>query len=153
DGPLVHHVPRDRRDVLLTEPLQTRDVHPGVRRHARHPFRMRLAESFVAVAHDHDVARLDLHAGPRGHRVELLRRHRLTDGHEAFLAPGGHIQQYAARGEAVEVAIDWTPGGAGRGEAVLERAAVEQLTVPGDVAERVDVGDGEAVVDEVEAVE
>jgi hypothetical protein len=91
--------------------------------------------------------------GPRGRRVELAGGDGLADGHVALRPAGGHVEQDAARGDAVEVGVDRAPGGAGRGEAVLERPPVEQLAVPGHVAERVDVSDREAVVDEVEAVQ
>jgi hypothetical protein len=88
------------------------------------------AKALVAVAHDHHVARLHLHAGAGGDRVELLGRDGLADRHEAFLATGRDVQQDASRGETVEVRVDRAPGGAGGGEAVLERPAVEQLAVP-----------------------
>src|SRR2546428_5003197 len=55
--------------------------------------------------------------------------------------------------QAVEVGVDRAPGSAGRGEAVSERAAVEQLAVPSDVTESVDVGDREPGVNEVKTVE
>src|SRR5207244_6611154 len=98
---------------------------------------MRRAKRLVAVAHYHHVAGLDLRPGPGGGGVERLRRHRLAHAHVAFLAPGGDVEEHAARREAVEVGVDRAPGGAGRSQAVLERAPVEELTVPADVAERV----------------
>ena len=150
---LVHHVPRDRGDVLLAKPLETRQMHPGVGRHARHPVGIRLAEGFVAVAHDDHVARLDLHARPRGDRVELFRGDGLTDRHVALRAAGGDVEQHASRRQAVEVGVDRAPGGPGRGQAVLERAAVVELAVPRDVAQGVDVGDREPVIDEIEPIE
>src|SRR5438105_3509073 len=151
--PLVHHVPRDRGDVLLAKPLQTRQMHPRMRGHPGHPVGIRLPKGLVAVAHDDDVARLDRHARPCGHGVELLGRDRLADGHVALLAAGGDVEEHASGRQAVEVRVDRAPGGPGRRQAVLERAAVVQLAVPGHVAERVNVGDREPVVDEVEAIE
>ena len=81
------------------------------------------------------------------------RRDRLADRHVALLAPAATSSRTPRVVMPVEVGVDRAPGGAGRGEAILERPAVVELAVPGHVTEGVDVGDGEAVVDEVEAVE
>src|SRR2546425_1031903 len=124
-----------------------------MRRDAWDPVRMLAAERLVAAAHHDHVAGLDTHAEPRRRLVQLPRRHRIADGDVALVAPGGDVEQHAARQDAVEQRVDRAPGGAGGGEAVGERAAVVELTVPADVAERVDVGDPEPVVHEVEAVE
>src|SRR5712691_5285525 len=85
--------------------------------------------------------------------VELARRDRVADRDVALLPPRGHVEEDAARGDAVEERVDRAPGGAGRAQALHEGPPIVELAVERHVAERVDVGDGEAVVDEIEAVE
>ena len=71
---------------------------PRMRRHARHPVGVRLAERLVAAAHDHDVARLDLARPARAATASSsLRCDRLADGHVALLAAGGDVEEHAAR--------------------------------------------------------
>ena len=81
-------------------------------------------------------------------------RHRIAHRHVALLAPRRDVEEDAARGDAaLEDRVDRAPERALGGQAVRERPAVVELAVPAHVAERVDVGDPEAVVDHVEAVE
>ena len=124
-----------------------------MRRDARHPVGMRLLERLLPAADHYDIAGLDLHAGARCGSVELARRDRVADRDVALLPPRGHVEEDAARGDAVEERIDRAPGGAGRAQALHERPPIVELAVERHVAERVDVGDGEAVVDKIEAVE
>ena len=86
--------------------------------------------------------------------LQLLGRHRMAHGDVAFLASGGDVQQHAAREDTlVEDRINGAPGGAVNGQAVGERTSVVQFSIPAHVAQCVDVGDPEAVVDHVEAVQ
>ena len=151
---LVHRVPGDGGDVLFAEPFQARQVQPRVRRDTRTPVRVGGAKRLVAATqHDH-VARLDLHPRTAGGGVQLLWRHRVSHRDVALRTSGGDVQEHAARHDAlVEDGVDRAPGGAVDGQAVGERAPVVQLAVPGHVAQRIDVGDPEAVVDHVEAVQ
>src|SRR5882672_12417324 len=103
-------------------------MEPRVRRHTHHPVGVRPPERLVTAPHDHDVARLDPDARPRGNGVELLRRDGVADGDEPFLAARGDVEEHATRRDAtLEDRIDRAPRGAGCRETVLERPTVVEL--------------------------
>src|SRR5262249_43035422 len=115
---LVHHVPRDRGDVLLAEPFEARDVETGMRRDPWHPVRVRLAERRVAAPEHHHVTGLDPDAGARGRLVQLPWRDRAPDRDEALRPTGRDVEQHTARRDPLcGDRIDWAPARALDGQA------------------------------------
>ena len=107
----------------------------------------------LAAVDEQRVARLDVHALRLRDRFQLPAVHRPVRRHVRFAAVARHVEQHALGDDAVAPGVDGAPGGSLRGHAgVRVAAAPHPVDVP-HVAQRVDVRDGLAVVDEAYVVD
>src|SRR5215510_1085142 len=151
-GHVVHYIPDENRDIMVTQKGQAGSVQPG-------PLRIRSAEGHAVIlvwigrlqrlataVHDERIARLDGHALGCGDVFEFPAMHGLVNSDVGLAAVFRDIEQHATGNEPGAPMVNTPKGSPFKGNFLVRVAAVPHTLIVPRVTQRVEMGRGDAVI-------
>ena len=158
DRQVVQHVPDEHAHVVVSQELEAGDVQPGPlrgtgpERPAVGLLAVRLLPGLASRIDADRVARLERDPARPRDVIELPAVHGPVPGHRRHPAVARHVQEDPARDDALGPVLDGAEGGPVERDLLLRIAPVPHRLLVPRVAERVDVGGRDAVVEDAVVV-